>query len=86
MHCPLTAPVVPAWLLVTVVACLWAEPALWADEVALDDSDAASTTSILPPKLKLFCLTWVLYLLKVEVSHVHTWAAARLVCLVSGIV
>lgn len=47
----------PPWLVVAVVACLLAEPALCWLDVLVEASWAASTTSILPPKEKALFLT-----------------------------
>ena len=77
---------VPAELIETEAACLYDEPELPEFDVPVDDSWAASTTSILPPNWKALFLTWVLLLTKVAVSHEQVWAAARLFCLMSGMV
>lgn len=77
---------VPAWLTEMEADWLLDEPELPELDCPVDDSWAASTTSILPPNWKELFLTWDLFLTKVAVSHEQVWAAARLFYWTSGMV
>lgn len=76
----------PPTLLVTEADWCLDEPELPEFDCSVDDSWAASTTSILPPNWKALFLTRDRFLTVVLVSHEQVWAASRPFDLTSGMV